>query len=80
VVLPLPTKLVEGFVARLPFTTIARRNTVAKLKVQVTTNDGTVQVGSVEGSRHNAVMVVKKVVLGLGLSMSDVREAIILGE
>lgn len=53
---------------------------MAKLKVQVTTNDGTVQVGSVEGSRHNAVMVVKKVVLGLGLSMSDVREAIILGE
>lgn len=51
---------------------------MAKLKVQVTTNDGTVQVGTVEGSRHNTVMVVKKVVLGLGLSMSEVREAIIL--
>jgi len=49
-----------------------------KLNVQVTTNDGTVQVGTVEGSRHNTVMVVKKVVLGMGLSMSDVREATIL--
>jgi len=55
-----------------------RRDAMAKLKVQVTTNDGTVKVGTVEGSRYNTVMVVKKVILGMGLSMSEVREAIIL--
>jgi len=51
---------------------------MAKLTVQVTTNDGDVRKGTVEGTRHNTEMVVKKAVLDLGLSMRDVREAIIL--
>ena len=50
---------------------------MAKLKVTVTTNDGAVRTHSVEGTVHNTVMVVKKAVLALGLSMTDVREATI---
>ena len=50
---------------------------MAKLKVTVTTNDGNVLTHTVEGTRHNAKMVVKKAVLALGLSMRDVREATI---
>jgi len=48
-----------------------------KLKVTVTTNDGDVLTQSIEGTVHNTVMVVKKAVLELGLSMRDVRTATI---
>lgn len=48
-----------------------------KLKVTVTTNDGAVLHHTVEGTVHNTVMVVKKAVLALGLSMGDVQEATI---